>query len=107
VQLAQQPSGVFDIGQLEMTVIPLMYVPELSGRAIELLADIGNQAAQQSLVQLANAAAQPLATRQAAVTALARSIRKYGTLLTADEILAQYDFYNLNAGRNRETHLVL
>jgi hypothetical protein len=107
VKLAQQPSGVFDVAQLEAQIIPLLYVPEMSGKAIELLADIGNQQSQQALVQLANAAVQPLATRQAAVTALAQNIRKYGTLLTSGEIYAQYDLYNLNAGRNRDTHVVL
>lgn len=107
VKLAQQPAGVFDIGQLESQIIPLLYVPEMSARAIELLADIGNQQSQQALVQLANASVQSLATRQAAVTALARNIRKFGTLLTSGEIYAQYDLYNLNAGRNRDTHVVL
>jgi hypothetical protein len=107
VKLAQQHTGVFDVAQLEAQIIPLLYVPEMAGRAIELLADIGNQQSQQALVQLANASAQPLATRQAAVTALAQNIRKYGTLLTSGEIYAQYDLYNLNAGRNRDTHVVL
>jgi HEAT repeat protein len=107
VKLAQQHTGVFDVAQLEAQIIPLLYVPEMSGRAIELLADIGNQRSQQALVQLANTSVQPLATRQAAVTALAQNIRKYGTLLTSGEIYAQYDLYNLNAGRNRDTHVVL
>ncbi len=107
VALAQSPGPVFNIGQLESTIIPLVYVPDVAGKAIELLSDIGTEPSQKALVQLADNSAQPLATRQAAVTALARSIRRYGTLLTSDELYAQYDLYNLNAGRNRDTHRVL
>src|SRR5690606_16580689 len=82
VALAQQNGKVFDLHQVEKTITPLIYVPAMAGKSIELLADIGTEASQQALVQLADSPAQPLATRQAAVTALARSIRKYGTLLT-------------------------
>jgi hypothetical protein len=88
-------------------VLPLVYVPQMAGKAIELLADIGTRKSQQTLIGLADSPVQPLATREAAVVALARSIRKYGTLLTTDEIYAQYDMYNYNAGRNRDTHKVL
>ncbi len=107
VALSHAPGRVFDLQQLESTIVPLMYVPEVAGRAIELLADIGTEQSQEALVQLADNSAQPVATRQAAVTALARGIRRNGTLLTSGEIYAQYDLYNLNAGRNRETHQVL
>ncbi len=107
VTLSQSNQRVFDIAQLEPVMVPLMYLPETAGRAIELLSEIGTEPAQEALVQLADSPAQPLAVRQAAVAALARSVRRHGTLLTSDEILAQYDYYNDNAGRNRETHEVL
>ncbi len=107
IKLAGERNNVFELRQLETAILPLVYVPEMAGKAIELLADIGTRKAQQTLVQLADSPAQPLATREAAVVALSRSIRHYGTLLTSDEIYAQYDIYNYNAGRNRETHQVL
>jgi len=105
--LAQSDQKVFNVGQLEPQLVPLMYHPETAGKAIELLSEIGTERAQEALVQLADSPAQPLATRQAAVSAFARSVRRHGTLLTTDEIHAQYDLYNYNAGRNRETHEVL
>lgn len=107
IQLAGERTDVFDLRSLEEAVLPLLFVPQMAGKAIELLADIGTQKSQQALIGLADSPAQPLATREAAVAALARSIRNYGTLLTTDEIYAQYDIYNYNAGRNRDTHKVL
>jgi HEAT repeat protein len=107
IQLAEAKNSVFDLRSLEDAVLPLVYVPQMAGKAIELLADIGTRKSQQTLIGLADSPVQPLATREAAVVALARSIRKYGTLLTTDEIYAQYDMYNYNAGRNRDTHKVL
>jgi len=107
IALAAEENTVFDLRSLEAAVLPLVYVPQMTGKAIELLADIGTQKSQQALVGLVDSPAQPLATREAAVAALARSIRHYGTLLTTDEIYAQYDIYNYNAGRNRDTHKVL
>ncbi len=107
VALSQSNQRVFDIAQLEPLLVPLMYLPETAGKAIELLSEVGTEPAQEALVQLADSPAQPLAARRAAVVALARNIRRHGTLLTSDEIRSQYDFYNDNAGRNRETHEVL
>jgi hypothetical protein len=97
---------VFDLASLEPSILPLVYVPELGARAIELLGDIGTDKAQRALVELADTASAPLAMRKAAVAALARSIRAHGILLTSDEILRQYDIYNTNAGTNAETHEV-
>jgi hypothetical protein len=34
-------------------------------------------------------------------------VRKFGILLSRDQILAQYDLYNTNAGRNADTHAVM
>jgi hypothetical protein len=59
------------------------------------------------LTDFANQPAQPLAARQAAVTAFARSVRAHGLLLTRDMILRQYDLYNSNAGRDADTHAIL
>jgi hypothetical protein len=106
VALAQIPQRVFDVAALEASILPLIYVPELGARAIELLGDIGTDKAQRALVELADSASEPLATRKAAVVALARGIRAHGILLTTDEIRRQYDLYNTNAGRNAETHEV-
>jgi HEAT repeat protein len=107
VALAQSPNRVFDVRSLEGNILPLVYVPELAGRAIELLGDVGTDKAQRALVELADSPAASLATRKAAVAALARSVRAGGILLTTDEIRREYDLYNTNAASNAETHEVL
>ena len=37
----------------------------------------------------------------------ARSVAKHGILLNKEQIVAQYDTYNKNAGRNADTHKVM
>jgi hypothetical protein len=98
---------VFEVGNLEPAVVSLLYVPDVAPRAAEVLAEIGTDKTQRALVEMADAAAQPLAMRKAAVAMLARSIRAHGILLTTDEITRQYDLYNDNAGIDPQTHEVL
>jgi hypothetical protein len=107
VALSESPRRVFNIEGIEPAILPLVYVPEVAGRAAELLAAIGTDEAQRTFVELADSPIQSLPMRKAAVAALARSMRKYGILLTSDEIARQYDLYNANAGRDAETHEVL
>jgi CheY-like chemotaxis protein len=106
-KLSAQSQRVFDIHRQEAPVARAMYVPELSKSAVQVLGQLGTASSQRSLLELAGLATQPLETRQAAAAAFARSVRKYGILLTSDEIMAQYDRYNANAGRHGETHEVL
>ncbi len=85
----------------------VLFVPELNTRAATVLGDLGTAKAQQSLLDLAGLAAQPIDTRNAAAAAFAHSVKRHGILLTSDEILRQYDLYNTNAGSDPETHAVL
>jgi hypothetical protein len=72
-----------------------------------MLASIGKQAAQESLVELANTVSQPLAMRQAAAAAFSQAVRKHSILLTATEIQHQYDRYNQSAGEDQPTQQLL
>jgi CheY-like chemotaxis protein len=107
IALDHSHNRVFDVSSLEPAIVPLLYVSDVAPRAAELLAEIGTDKTQRALLEVADAAAQPLAMRKSAVAALARSIRDHGILLTSDEIALQYDIYNDNAGRDAETHEVL
>lgn len=107
VALAETGNRVFNVQSLENSALPLIYVPELAGRTMELLGEIGTDKSQRALVEVADSPAEPLAKRKAAVAALARAVRAGGILLTTEEIGHQYDLYNDNAGRNPETHEVL
>ncbi|MEX2112079.1 MAG: hypothetical protein WD845_02785, partial [Pirellulales bacterium] len=104
---AARPELVYDVYRQEPAVASALYIPELSARASAVLASLGTATSQRSLLELADLAAQPLALREAAATALARSIGQFGLRLSRDEILQQYELYNSNAGRNGDTHTVL
>jgi len=105
--ISAQAQQVFDVRRQEPAVTRVLYVPELSKRAAQVLGNLGTASSQRSLLDLAGLATQPLESRQAAAAAFARSVRKFGILMSRDQIMAQYDLYNANAGRNSETHEVL
>ena len=58
---------------------------------------------QRALVELASRFTQPLDVRQAAAKAFRISTRKYGILLTTDEIRRQYDRYQRSQGLRTST----
>ncbi len=105
--LAVHPQTAFDVRTQEGAATAALYLAELSPLAAAVLGEMGTATSQQSLVELADLETQPLASRQAAANALARSVSQFGLRLTRDEIHRQYDLYNANAGRNGDTHNVL
>jgi HEAT repeat protein len=107
VDLVHRPRRAFDVRRQEPAVARALFVDELSTRAADVLGQLGTATAQRSLLELADLPTQSLETRQAAATALAEAIHRYGILLTSDELLRQYDLYNANAGRDADTHAVL
>jgi CheY-like chemotaxis protein len=106
-KLSGQSQAVFDVRRQEPAIGRVLYVPELSAAAATVLGNLGTASSQSRLLELAGSATQPLAARQAAADAFGRSVRKYGILLSREQIMAQYDLYNANAGRHGETHEVL
>ncbi len=104
---AARPELVYDVYRQEPAVAAALYVPDLSKRASNVLAELGTATSQRSLLEMADLAAQPLPLREAAAVALGRSIDQFGLRLSRDEILQQYEIYNSNAGRNGDTHVVL
>jgi CheY-like chemotaxis protein len=106
-KISSQAQNVFDVRRHEGAVLEALYVPDLSARAAAVLGQLGTATSQRGLLEVADLAAQPIATRKAAVAAFARSVRKFGVFLSPQEILDQYDLYNGNAGRDADTHLVL
>lgn len=106
-ELTARPQHVFDIRQYESTLLDVLFVPELSEGATVVFSNLGTPASQRRLLELADLTSQPAPARQAAAAAFARSVRRYGVLLTKPEILEQYAIYNSNAGRDPETNAVL
>jgi CheY-like chemotaxis protein len=106
-KISSQTQNVFDVGRHEGALLEALYVPDLSARAAAVLGQLGTATSQRGLLDVADLAAQPIATRKAAVAAFARSVRKFGVFLSPQEILDQYGLYNSNAGRDADTHAVL
>jgi HEAT repeat protein len=97
----------YDLLRLEPAVESALYVPELTGKASEVLGRLGNPAAQQVLVNLANQNTLPLVQRQAAAAGFIQAVKVRGTLLTTAEIRNQYDLYNKSEGLDQETQGLL
>lgn len=71
------------------------------------MATLGTPDSQRTLVDSASTGPLPIETRQAAAEAFATSVERFGLLLTADQILRQYDLYNASEREPRETQEVL
>ena len=67
---------------------------ELSEPSIRVLAALGTADSQAVLADYASASSLPIESRRQAAEALAGSLRQFGTQLTSEEILRQYDRYN-------------
>jgi hypothetical protein len=107
VSLASSSQKVFDLRQLIPAVEQSLRNPRLAVRAALVLGHLGSANGQRSLVALATRSTQPLAVREAAVTAFQGSVLRHGLLLTKDEVQAQYNQYNINAGRDQDLHRLL
>jgi CheY-like chemotaxis protein len=107
VQFAEQPVPWLDARAISRSVERSLDYPAMTAAVASMLASTGTASGQSELVQLVARESLPLATRELAAIAFARSVAKFGILLTSDQILAQYDRYNTNAGRNRDTHKVM
>ncbi|MGC4001814.1 MAG: hypothetical protein QM811_01130 [Pirellulales bacterium] len=75
--------------------------------AADVLARIGDHAAQTALVEFASRPEVPVGRRTAAVAALGEAVRRRGVQLTRPEIAAQYARYNGSATAPPETQKVL
>jgi CheY-like chemotaxis protein len=92
--LMEAAPKVFDFREDERAVLPLLYSPSRSTATARLLAQFGTHTSQQSLLEIANRANQPMRARQAAAVAFGDSVRRFGVRLTKGEVLKQYDRYN-------------
>jgi hypothetical protein len=106
-QLHETSPRDFNVRQYEKAVAHSLYSPAHSAAAADLLASIGDHAAQSALVDLANLGTQPMAMRQTAAAAFSRSVRKHGVQLTSIEMQEQYDRYNASEGENADSQQLL
>ena len=85
----------------------VLYDPALSKASVRVLGSLSTASSQQLLVDLASSPNQPLELRRLAGDAFGNSVGRFGKLLTADQIVRQYDRYNASETANEETQKVL
>ncbi|MCA9235187.1 MAG: hypothetical protein KDA44_06935, partial [Planctomycetales bacterium] len=85
----------------------LLFTTDLTGPALAVLQQVGNQDSQAALVEAASNLALPLATRQAAAKAFAANVAEHGLYLTRTQELQQFDRYNASETADAETQQVL
>jgi DNA-binding response OmpR family regulator len=107
VQLASSSQKVFTLTEVRPAVEQALLNPSMAVRAALVLGHLGAPSGQQALVALAGRSTQPMAVREAAVTAFEGSVLRHGLLLTSEEVRSQYERYNINAGRDRDLHRML
>ena len=79
----------------------------VSDRAARVLAVLATPQAQKALVTVASENARPIHERQAAATAFNEAVRRRRLLLTKNDILLQYERYNLSEALDGDTQNVL
>lgn len=117
---AQARQAIEWLGQLFATDLPYdelrrdavileqaVYNPEFSKAALAALAHVGTAGSQRTLVDFASLESQPLELRQLAVDAFANSRKRYGVLLSTQEIALQYDRYNASETASAEVQQLL
>jgi hypothetical protein len=98
---------VFDFRDYERQLAPLLYEPSLGPATAGVMAQFGTHASQQSLLEIANRAPQPMASRQAAAVAFGDSVRRFGLRLTKNDILRQYERYNQSRIEDQASQVLL
>ncbi len=91
-------------GQLAAQTV---YQPELAETSLRVLTHLGTAGSQLALLNYVGGQTLPIENRRAAAKAFANSVHVYGKLLTASQILEQYDRYNASREADRDTQQVL
>jgi hypothetical protein len=105
--LLEQGSPPYDeLRRDALLVHRALLVGELSEPAIRVLAALGTADSQAALADYASASSLPIEARRRAAEALAGSLQRFGTQLTSEEILRQYDRYNATSD-NADSEQVL
>lgn len=99
--------GFYHVVSVEDSLIKAVNQTELALPALHALGQLGTAAAQRTLVDTASQHARPLEVRQAAAAAFRVAVARQHLQLTTQEILLQYNRYNLSERHDRETQLVL
>jgi CheY-like chemotaxis protein len=105
-QLLAREHSFYDLRRQAPVVEAALYLPAMTGKAVEALAVVGTPSSQRSLVDFASHLTVPIGDRRAAAEAFAKSVELHGILLTEDQILSQYNRYNSSESLDADTQQV-
>ncbi|MEX1225079.1 MAG: hypothetical protein WEA31_11090 [Pirellulales bacterium] len=94
---------LFDVLQIEQNILRASVTPGLFIPGCEALASLGTRVSQRTLVDMASDSLRTEEVQQSAAAAFADSVRRFGVLLTSDEVRLQYDRYNASEQLDVET----
>lgn len=97
----------FGLLRQEASLITALSNPTLAGPAAVVLGELGTPKAQTALVEIASQPGRTLADRQAAAVAFQAAVKNRGIMLTKQQILQQYERYNLSETLDKPTQAVL
>jgi hypothetical protein len=97
----------YDLVRIQESIVKSLDQPALAEFAAQALGNLGTARAQRMLSDVASHTGRPIEVRRAAAAAFRAAVRRQHLQLTTQEILLQYDRYNLSEHLDRETQQVL
>lgn len=101
-RLAADRLDRYDARRLSAGLERALWQPQASAAAAAVLGELGTPSGQRALADFASNTTQPLAARQAAGAALVKSVARFGTRLTTQEIVLQYERYNRTEQQSKD-----
>lgn len=106
LKLVEEPNAI-PAQPLDFAVESAMLTPEFFGQAAEVLAHMRSNLAQKSLLDTASRTLTPIEVRQRAAELFKDSAARFGLMITASDVLEQYERYNRSEVLDAETQAVL
>jgi hypothetical protein len=106
-ELADQGNVPYEMQRLAPSVVRALFFNDLTATAAATLAKLPSAAGQQEMVNLASLRTTPIALRRELAKAFDENIARFGVQLTSDQIVAQYERYNLSVDADKDTQQVL
>ncbi len=92
--MASSSGKVYDVGRAKDALLAALNSQEFAAPATKALAHVASPEAQRALVDAASRPGRPIDARRAAAAAFAANAKRFGLLLTKQEIRRQYDRYD-------------
>lgn len=106
-ELADKRNVPYEMQRLAPSVVRALFFNDLASTAASVLAKLPSALGQQEMVNLASLRTTPIALRRELAKAFDESVARFGVLLKSDQIVAQYDRYNLSVDADTDTQQVL